>query len=807
MSRTRKILKWTGFIAVIGGLSGLVIGGIGILWVFLTYGRDLPDYTQLADYEPPIVTHIHAGDGSLLTEFATEERIFVPIEVMPDNLRYAFISAEDKKFYSHFGLDVFGIARAALTNVRNVVIGRRVVGASTISQQVARNFLLTNDVSLDRKIKEAILTLRIERAFDKDKILELYLNEIYLGLRSYGVAAAALNYFNKSLDELTLAETAYLAAIPKGPSNYHPVRNHDRAVARRNWVLERMRINGYITREQAEEAKTQPLIPQSGSQARVFRADYFLEDVRREVIGLYGAKALYQGGLTVRTTLDPRLQSIAEHALKQGLIAYDRRHGWRGPLKSVALDGDWREILDKHEPYIPILEWQPAIVLSVSDEAATIGLVNGQETVLSLQGVKWARPWLRGERLGPAVKAVDDVLGAGDIIAVEEKDGGYELQQIPAIQGSLVAMDPHTGRILAMVGGFDFGNSEFNRASQAKRQPGSAFKPFVYTAALERGYTPSSLVLDARFALNQGDGQGIWAPRNSSNQFYGPSTLRLGLEKSRNLMTVRLAQAIGMGSVADIARRFDITPDLMPTLAMSLGAGETTLLDLTAAYGMLVNGGKKIEPTLIDRIQDRYGMTVFKHDARPCDACTQVEWTGQEPPELPDERAQIVDPRIAYQTVHMLEGVVERGTGRRIGQLGRSLAGKTGTTNDEKDAWFIGFSPDLVVGVFTGFDEPRSLGPREEGSSVAAPIFKDFMAEALKGTPDVPFRIPSGIRLVRVNATTGAPPMAGDPPAPIILEAFIPGTEPRPGERPTLDGSGPIVQTEHDLRNEAGGIY
>ncbi|MFZ5608660.1 MAG: penicillin-binding protein 1A [Pseudomonadota bacterium] len=808
-ARRRKWLKR----AVVGLLGVAVLGplaaGVAILGLFYFHGRDLPDYSQLADYEPPVVTHIHAGDGSLLTDFAIEERMFVPVEAMPLHLKQAFLSAEDKTFYSHPGFDIFGIARAMVGNVGRALSGARPVGASTISQQVARIFLIkSNEVSYSRKLKELILTLRLERALSKDRILELYLNQIYLGQRAYGVAAAARNYFGKSLDELSLAEMAYLAAIPKGPANYHPVRHRERAVARRNWVLGQMMDNGYISKEQRDRAMAAPLAPGASSMGRVFRADYFLEDVRREVYALYGPQALYEGGLSVRTTLDPRLQSIAESALRQGLVAYDRRHGWRGPIARIEPDGDWRAALKEKAVALPFAAWRLAAVLGVDDANARIGLLDGAEGVVPLDGARWARPWLRGEYLGPEVKSLRDVLSPGDVIAVSAKEEGrYHLEQVPAIEGALVAMDPHTGRVFAMVGGLHFAQSEFNRASQAKRQPGSAFKPFVYAAALEAGYTPSSLVLDAPFALDQGGGQGVWKPRNSSNKFYGPSTLRLGLELSRNLMTVRLAQAIGMERVADMAARFDITPDLQKTLAMALGAGETTLLRLTAGYAMLANGGRKIEPTLIDRIQDRYGRTIFKHDNRPCPDCVAETWTGQAPPVLPDNRPRILDARTAYQITHMLEGVVQRGTGRRIGELGRTLAGKTGTTNEEKDAWFIGFSPDLAVGVFTGFDEPRSLGPREEGASAAAPIFKAFMAAALKGEPDVPFRIPSGIRLVRVNAKTGAPPQADDPPAELILEAFIPGTEPKPGEMPTLDGSAAIVQSEQDLRNEAGGIY
>ncbi len=782
-------------------LAGLILflallGGAGVLFVFYHYGRDLPDYRQLADYEPPTVTRLYAGDGRLLAEYATEKRVYVPTRAMPRRVVNAFLSAEDKNFYKHPGVDFLSVARAIVTNLVNLAKDRRPVGASTITQQVAKNFLLTNEVSIERKIKEAILAFRIEQAFDKDRILDLYLNEIYLGFGSYGVAAAALNYFNKSLDELSVAEAAYLAALPKAPNNYHPIERHEAAVARRNWVIGRMLEDGHISFAEAEEAWAQPLQVYQVDPTETVRADYFVEEIRRELAELYGETSLYEGGLSVRTTLDPRLQRIAQRALRQGLIAYDRRHGWRGPLATIELEaGDWREQLAQVEPLEGGEPWTRAVVLSLEAEQAEIGLPDGASGHIPMAELAWARPWLKGQKVGAEPKTPGDVLGPGDVVLVEPleadaegepaAEGAYGLRQIPEIDGGLVALDPHTGRVLAMSGGFSYERSQFNRATQAKRQPGSAFKPFVYLAALDSGFTPATIVLDAPFVIDQGPGQGKWKPANYSHRFYGPAPMRIGIEKSRNLMTVRLAQTIGMPKVIEYARRFGIVDDMPPVLSMALGAGETTLLHLTTAYAMLANGGKRIDPTLIDRIQDRHGLTVFRHDTRVCPECQVEAWAGQEPPELPDERPQVANPASAYQVVSMLQGVVERGTGRRVRSVGKPLAGKTGTTNESMDTWFMGFSPDLAVGVFVGFDEPRPLGRRETGSSVAAPVFRDFMAAALDGEPAIPFRIPSGIRLVRINAETGHVAEPGD--KRVILEAFKPGTVPS-GDQAVVDG-------------------
>jgi penicillin-binding protein 1A len=783
--------------ATLVGLS-LVIAMAGaavVVFVFYSYGRDLPDYSQLADHQPKVATRVHAGDGRLLAEYATESRIFVPVRAMPQRVVSAFLSAEDKNFYIHPGVNFLSVARAALTNLRNLGKSRRPVGASTITQQVAKNFLLTNEVSLKRKAKEAILAFRIERAISKDRILELYLNEIFLGAKSYGVAAAALNYFNKSLDELTIAESAFLAGLPKAPNNYQPSRNLRAAIGRRNWVLRRMREDGVITPAEAADAETQPLVTSQRDRTEFVTAHYFSEEVRRQLADHYGEKRLYTGGLSVRTTLDPRLQGIADRALRRGLEAYDRRHGWRGPVNHIETDATWPARLAAVALPKGTVGWELAIILERGPQDTLIGFADGRRGRIPLKELTWARAWAKGEKLGPRVRRPSDVLDDGDVVLVEtvlaDADGtaypadSYGLRQSPKIDGALIALDPHTGRILAMSGGYAFQRSQFNRATQAQRQPGSAFKPFVYLAALDAGYSPSTLILDAPFVVDQGPGLPKWRPANYTKKFYGPSTMRLGVEKSRNLMTVRLAQTIGMERVADYAERFGIVDEMPRRLSMSLGAGETTLMRLTAAYAMLVNGGKRIEPTLIDRIQDRDGRTVFRHDARLCTNCAANFWTAQEIPILPDARPSITDPGSAYQVVSMLQGVVQRGTGRRIKAVGKPLAGKTGTTNDSIDAWFLGFSPDLAVGVFTGFDKPRSLGKREQGASVAAPIFQDFFTAALEDRPAIPFRIPPGIRLVRVNASTGELALPGE--RGVILEAFKPGTEPR-GRSPVLEG-------------------
>jgi penicillin-binding protein 1A len=769
-----------------GTLALVLVGGAAALYLIHGYSVGLPDYRQLAHYQPPTVTRVHAGDGRLLGEFAHEKRVFVPVEAIPKPVIQAFLAAEDKNFYWHPGIDPLSIVRAAVTNLTRLWENRRPMGASTITQQVAKNFLLSNEVSLERKIKEALLAFRIERAFTKDQILELYLNQIYLGLGSYGVAAAALNYFDKSLDELTTAEAAYLAGLPKAPSWYHPERRPEAAKERRDWVIGRMLDVGFIDRDQAALALAEPLVMRRRAPTETVSADYFVEEVRRELIARHGEDFLYQGGLSIRTTVSPTLQTLADRVLRDGLIAYDRRHGWRGPETQLDPGPEWLALLGQIDRSDGLDRWQLALVLEVDAAAATIGLIDGATASLPLAELTWARRIDEAGNLGPQIERADQVLGVGDVVWVERIVGveseeaadepRYALRQPPEVEGAIVALDPHTGRVLAMTGGFSYARSVFNRATQALRQPGSAFKPFVYLAALENGFTPSSILLDAPIVIDQGPGLGKWKPANYSRQFYGPSTLRLGIEKSRNLMTVRLAQAVGMDQIVAMATRFDLERGLGYNLASALGSNEVSLLQLTAAYAMLVNGGKRIEPALIERIQDRHGETVSRRDERPCSGCQDIGWREQPAPALPDGREEVISPALAYQMVNLLRGVVERGTGQRARSIDKPIGGKTGTTDDSRDAWFVGFTPDLVVGVFVGFDQPKSLGDEEQGASAALPIFVDFMEAALEDQPATPFRVPPGVRLVRVDAETGLLP--GPNTGVAILEAYLPGTEP-----------------------------
>ncbi len=746
--------------------------------------QELPDYRQLAKYEPAVTTRLYAGDGQLMMEYAAEKRLFVPEEKIPALVKNAFISAEDKKFYHHFGVDPIGIVRAFIDNLRNIGRGRRPAGASTITQQVAKNFLLSSELSYKRKIKEALLATRIEQAFTKQHILELYLNEIYLGNRSYGVAAAALSYFGKSLDELTLEEAAYLAALPKGPNNYNPKTKYAAAVNRRNWVIDRMAEDGYVSAEEAENAKAKPLEVIARRGEFVKDAEYFSEEVRRRVNHRFGEDALYEGGLLIRTTLDPRLQEIATRVFENEIRNYDIRHGWRGPIANIPLDDGYKEALAEIDaPAGREDSWIKAVVTGVTADKAKIETIDGDAGTIPMSLLTWARKTLKNQGVSNPPKNVGNVLSKGDVILVEKvpaktaaakKIGAdsYYLRQVPNVEGGLIALDPHTGKILAMVGGYSFRKSQFNRATQALRQTGSAFKPIVYLAALDNGYSPTDLILDAPFVLDQGPGLPKWKPVNYSKKFYGLMTLRQGIEKSRNLMTVRLAQDVGMDKVAEYAKKMGVNDNLPHLLSMSLGAGETRLINMASAYGIMVNGGKKANPYFIERIQDRNGKTIYRHDRRACENCRVDRWENQPLPELPDSREQIVDPLSAYQMVSILEGVVQYGTGARLRSIGKHLAGKTGTTNKNQDSWFVGFSPDLVVAVYVGFDEPRSLGRYETGAASALPVFYNFMKEALAGQPDIPFRIPAGIRLIRVNHDTGRPAQPKD--KSVIIEALKP---------------------------------
>ena len=818
VKRTQRrsiMLRLLGF-AFAAGTIVLIGGASAIGLVFWHYSKDLPDYEVLRHYEPPVMTRVHAGDGSLIAEYAREKRIFVPINSMPPLLVHAFTSAEDKNFFEHNGLDYGGIARALFNYALHHT---RLNGASTITQQVAKNFLLTNERSFTRKVKEAILALRIEGAYSKPQILELYLNEIYLGEGSYGVAAASLNYFGKELHELTVPEVAYLASLPKAPNNYNPFKHADAALIRRNWVIGQMLANGFISKADHDKAialtdlgvNMRPVSP------HVFAAEFFAEDVRRELVDMFGEEKALSGGLSVRTTLDPAYQREAKKALVTGLVRFDRLRGWRGPVNHIELTGDdWGTALGAIEVWNDLDPWRLGVVLEVGADKATIGLqpprlASGQiapardQVELGLEGVKWALK--KGKPLNSLVQA-------GDIIYVapaEAADGTWQLEQIPEVGGAIVVMDPHTGRVLALVGGFSFAASQFDRVTQARRQPGSVFKPFVYATALDNGYTPASVILDAPIEIEQGPGKDIWKPENYKGKYYGPSTLRTGIEYSRNLMTVRLAQDVGMPLIADYAKRFGLYDNLMPVLSMALGAGETSLLRVATGYCIIANGGHKVTATLIDRIQDRNGKTVMRHDKRLCDGCEAAKWESQDEPDFrvdenDTDNRQVIDPHTAYQITSMMEGVVERGTGTALKAVGKPIAGKTGTTNQAKDAWFVGFTPDLVVGAFVGFDSPKPMGDQTTGGVVAAPIVRDFFIDALKDKPAVPFRVPPGIKLVRINRHTGARAVADD--ADSIVEAFKPNTDPTDQSNVAQGDGVPGAETQGaSIGNGTGGLY
>jgi len=770
---------------VAGGLAGAVAG----YGLYRQIVADLPDYRWLADYDPPQMSRIFAADSRLMAELAAERRVFVPIEAIPARVQHAFVSAEDQRFWEHHGVDPLGIGRALLTAIEQWGSGRRMGGASTITQQVAKNMLVGAERTLMRKLREAILAVRIEQALSKERILEIYLNEIFLGQQAYGVAAAAQAYFNKSLDELTLAEAAFLAALPKAPNNYNPLRFPEAARARRDWVLDRMAEDGHITREEARYAKAEPIQVRPTRRPDVLSVgQYFTEEVRRELIQRFGQEQTTMGGLVVRTSLDPRIQAAAEQALRNGLMAYDRRRGgWRGPLGTIAAGAtEWLPALEAFpRPAGGLPEWKLAVVLEVGNTQARLGWIERADPraapqartgFLYLADHGWARP-VRDGRLGPPPGRLQQILNPGDVVFVEQmptetapgrpaRPERLELRQIPQVEGAVVALDPQTGRVLAMVGGWSFERSWFNRATQAMRQPGSSFKPFVYITALEQGMPPNLELLDEPIEIVSGGR--VWQPHNyTAGRSYGWVTMREAMERSLNLATVRLAQQVGMDAVADAAARFGVIPNMPRYLALALGAGETTVLRMAAAYAVFANGGREVVPTLIDSVQDRRGRVIWRADRRSCARCSAGPEGG--PPELVDpERRQVTDPISAYQMVSLLQGVVQRGTAANaIGnRLGRPVAGKTGTTDDYKDNWFVGFTPDIVVAVWIGFDEPRSLGPGETGGTNAAPIFREVVAAALRDSPPVPFRAPPGVALVRVPVGNGS-----------ILEAFRPGTE------------------------------
>lgn len=771
-------------VAISGILTLVLLGMLSVVGVVYYFTKDLPDYTQLEEYNPPVVTRFYSADAKVMEEYARERRIFVPISAMPDMLIKAFLAAEDRNFYNHPGVDVMSVLRAAMQNVMNIGTGKSLIGGSTITQQVVKNFLLSNERTLTRKIREAILAYRISQVYSKDRILELYLNEIYLGNRSYGVAAAALYYFNKSLDQLDLEEAALLAALPKAPSSYDPTRNYADALERRNWVLRSMAEEGLVPASEALAAMEKPIQLRERDPEQRTHASFFSEEVRRTLAKEYGEQKLYQSGLSVHTTLKPELQTMARDTLREGLLNYDRRHGYRGPITNLSGAEDWQAALVKVDvPDMAPDAWQRAVVLSTSSEKAQLGLTSGERTDITMEGVEWARPWVEGQKVVAKPEAVSDVLNKGDVILIAKNaDDVWELKQVPDVSGAIVVMDAHTGKVLAMQGGFSFSGSQFNRATQALRQPGSAFKPFAYLAALEQNYTPATLVNDEPIELYWGSGENlqIWTPQNYSGDYYGPTTLRRGLEFSRNVMTVQLALNIGINKITEVAERFDINDKLPQNFSTVLGAAETTLLRLTNAYAMLVNGGKRVDPVMVDRIYDRNGILIYRNDTRSCPGC-QPDAHGKisrVPPEIKDDRERVTHPIYAYQMVSMMEGVVKRGTARKASNLGFPLGGKTGTTNDTYDAWFVGFSPNYVTGVYVGFDNPRTLGDKETGSSVALPIFMDFMKQAEAGKSHPPFPIPPGIKMTRIDYHTGYLPNYDTPEEDIIYEAFRAGSEP-----------------------------
>jgi penicillin-binding protein 1A len=782
--------------------AALIVGTGTVAGLFWHFSHGMPDHKQLADYQPATVSRLYAADGRLLAEYAREKRVFVPAAAMPKRLLEAFVAAEDQRFFSHPGVDFVGVLRAVIANLSNP--GSRLQGASGITQQVAKNFLLSNQATLSRKIREAILAFRIEDTYSKERILELYLNEIYLGAGNYGVAQAAINYFDHSLGELTLSETAYLAGLPKAPNRYSITRNEKEAYARRDYVLARMLEDAYISQTEMQQAKAEKLVLRKRGATEVVQADFFSEEVRRNLLAAYGEKGLYEGGLTVSTTLDPAIQAAADNALRDGLITYDRRHGWRGPHAKIADMTAWEDELARIAQRRPLFGppgWQLAVVSKVEPLVVQlVGLPEDDGGTLPFAEMTWAAPNLPEQRVGAPPRSPRDVVAVGDVIVVEKvasaTNGGkpyppktYALRQVPNVEGGVVVMDAQTGRVLALSGGWSYGRSQFNRAVQAARQPGSSFKPFVYLAGMDAGFSPASVVADEPFSYDPGYGQPVWSPRNYGGTYMGPITLQRALELSRNLVTVRVARQAGMKKVAEVAKAFGVVDNMHYYLPLALGAGETTLLRMTMAFAMLANGALEITPSLVDRVQDRNGKTIYRHEPRSCKGCGEQDGlqTGAKPaaPDIVDPRQPFHNQASVGQVVHMMQGVTTRGTAARLAVLGRPIAGKTGTTNESRENWFLGSTPDITIGIYIGFDDHRTLGHDnlETGGGNAAPIYESIAKVIFKGKPPTPFRIPPGLRLVKWSYEGGT-----------IDEVFKPGTEPGSegyGQSPVLDGSGP----------------
>ena len=772
-----------------------VFGFITMAAVILYYSLTLPNHEKLASYELPITSRLYANNGALIDEFAKEKRSFVPISYIPDHVKNAFIAAEDSNFYNHAGVDIMSIIRASYQNIFRFSEGKNFIGGSTITQQVVKNILLTKERTLSRKIKEAILAVRISKVLSKDRVLELYLNQIYLGHRSYGIAAASLNYFNKSLDDLSIAEAALLAALPKAPAALNPKKNYDRALERRNWVIGRMMQDGFIDGEVAELALATPIILYDNEQ-QVVKAGSFSATVRNSLLEILDEKSLIEQGLVIHSTLDPKLQKAAQKALRKGLLRYDVRHGFRGAIANIDLSSDlvsedkqhhissWSQTLGDIERPVEVLDynWDLACVLEIDKKIATIGFADSSKGFISLDSLKWAKypKKILNEETGleeiilQDVKEISDIFKLGDVILVEKKKhdiaNQYLLRQIPEINGAVVVMNPHNGAVLAMVGGYNDSKTEFNRAVQAVRQPGSIIKSFTYLAALENNFAPNMIIIDDEVRMKKEDGTD-WIPMNYSKKFYGPTPLRRGLENSRNVVTVRLAEMVGLNKIASIIKRYGINKEPLSNYAMILGASETTLLDITNAYAMIANGGKKITPQTIMKLQDKKGKIIYKMDQRECVNCA-VQDDIINFPQIADNSERVVDERSAYQMISLLEGVVNRGTAWRARVLKKPMAGKTGTTNDSFDTWFVGFSPDVVIGVWAGYDNPKTLGKNETGSSVALPIFVDIMKVAQKDDNTRPFKVPEGIKFAKINRLDGLAPTPTTLEKDIIFEVF-----------------------------------
>ncbi len=784
---------------------GLVFSAIGFGGLIFLYSRGLPDHEALANYAPPTISRIYSRQGMIVDEFATERRLFTPAEEIPDLVAYAFVSAEDRNFYNHAGYDPRAILAAFVEAVRSR--GRDVRGASTITQQVMKNFLLDGSVTVERKVREIILAARIERTLSKDRILELYLNEIFLGQNSYGVTAAAQTYFNATLEDLTLEQAAFLAALPQAPS-LHPVHDYERLINRRNYVLREMYENGYVSEAEMNMARDTPLETVQGGHLEPYRLDrpprnYFTDEIRRQLSAEYGADEFFSGGFAVRSTMDESLQEVAEASLRQALERYDRNLGtWRGAVDTIdpsllEEEATWRAALASADIARDVDGWFAAVVLQVGDSSARIGIEGVEDDedghFIPAEDVTWARPLNEDGSRGNTARVAGDLLSVGDVVHVRrmtsDSDGSlirWTLRQIPEVQGAFMAMDVHTGRVLAMQGGFSYQYSSFNRATQATRQPGSSFKPFVYAAALDSGYSPNTIVIDAPIEVATGDG--IWRPTNASNQFYGPSPLRTGIERSRNLMTVRLAQDVGMETVARYAERFGVYDDMQPFLANALGSQETTLFRMVAAYAMFANGGERVEPTLVDRIQNRYGQTVYRHDQRLCPDCELASLDPGLAPRIVSTRERVIDPITAYQLTSMMRGVVQRGTASGSVNLPVPTAGKTGTTNDARDVWFVGFTSNIVAGCYIGYDQPESLGRGASGGGMCGPVFQRFMLEAIEEYGSGEFPVPEGGQFYPIDRYSGARLPDGASGEHVVYEMFRAGEAPFEGLLSVIDG-------------------